>query len=201
MDVNWVLFQGSLTNASNFAAVALSAPVTFTDRSKPAHGRLARTSSTDEIRVSWTVPEGSREGRVLERAGRGDAAAPGLDRRSARLRRGSSGRIGDAAPSDGAARTPTRARDARRCPDCAVRWGLAASNLTRVAADASVTAYASSDLCGAPANASGFHPPGDFHTVVLDLAKYETDEARAAGLAYWHQRTACKSKPAAATPR
>ena len=53
--VNWVLFQGSLTNASDFAVVALSPVVTFADVDAPMHGRLARTSSTDEMRISWTT--------------------------------------------------------------------------------------------------------------------------------------------------
>ena len=57
--INWVLFEGSLDNASNFKVVALSPPLTFTDRDAPSHGRLARTSSVDEMRVSWTSTTGT----------------------------------------------------------------------------------------------------------------------------------------------
>jgi hypothetical protein len=53
-NLNWVLFEGSLTSATGFAVVAMSPPITFTDIDEPMHGRLARTSSTDEMRVSWT---------------------------------------------------------------------------------------------------------------------------------------------------
>ena len=42
-----------------YRAVALSPTITFTDRDAPSHGRLARTSSVDEMRVSWTSTEGT----------------------------------------------------------------------------------------------------------------------------------------------
>jgi hypothetical protein len=50
-ETNFVLFEGSLTDASSFKPLALSANLTFADRDMPTHGRLARTSSTDEMRV------------------------------------------------------------------------------------------------------------------------------------------------------
>ena len=79
------------------------------------HLRLSRTSSVQQMRVSWTSAQGD------------DAAKH------------------------------------------RVEWGVKASSLDRVTPAASHT-YAAADLCGFPANASGFHAPGFFHEAVLELA-------------------------------
>ena len=52
---NWVLFAGSLTSAAGFEVVAMSPVVRFLDADTPTQLRLARTSSVDEMRVSWTT--------------------------------------------------------------------------------------------------------------------------------------------------
>jgi hypothetical protein len=106
--VNWVLFEGSLTNASNFRVVATSPVVSFTDAAAPMHLRLARTSSTSEMRVSWTSALSSEQ---------------------------------------------------------SVAWGYSATALNLKAAATSHT-YAASDLCGYPANQSGFHDPGHHYEAV-----------------------------------
>ena len=129
--VNWVLFQGSLNNSSNFKVVALSSPVEFVDRDKPSHARLARTSSTDEMRVSWTVTSGT-------------------------------------------------------CSDCVVQWGLAQEQLNRTSDRPDVSTYGSDALCGVPANSSGYHSPGDHHTVVLNLSE-DPLTTRLAGLRYFYR--------------
>jgi hypothetical protein len=129
-DVNWVLFEGSLDNASNFKPIALSASLSFTDQNQPQHGRLARTSSVDEIRVSWTQ---------------------------------------------------------RSCGNgCRVEWGLSSDNLNRINTIVDSNTYSSNDLCGRPANSSGFHSPGIFYSVILDLSE-ETVESRMNGLMYHYR--------------
>ena len=113
--VNWALFSGSLTDASDFKVLAVSDTVTLRDAAAPMHLRLSRTSSVQQMRVSWTSAQGD------------DAAKH------------------------------------------RVEWGVKASSLDRVTPAASHT-YAAADLCGFPANASGFHAPGFFHEAVLELA-------------------------------
>jgi hypothetical protein len=110
--VNWVLFQGSLTNASDFNVLAVSPAVSLSDEQEPMHLRLARTSSVKEMRVSWT-----------------------------------------SAQSDGAH---------------AVQWGATSGTYDQTT-PASHHTYGAPDLCGAPANASGFHAPGTFHEAVLPI--------------------------------
>jgi hypothetical protein len=105
--INWVLFRGNLTDAT---AISVSTPVTFSDTS-PMHVRLARTSSTAELRVSWT----------------------------------------------------TRYDEVQ-----AVKWGQSATALSMRTA-ASSTTYTAADLCGPPANASGWHEPGFLHEALLHL--------------------------------
>ena len=129
--INFVLFEGSLDNASNFQPLALSPTVTFTDRDAPAHGRLARTSSIKEMRISWTSTTGT-------------------------------------------------------CVDCVVQWGLTAEKLDRTSESSTPTTYHASDLCGVPANSSGFHSPGDHFSVVLDLSE-ESSSLRSAGLNYYYR--------------
>ena len=59
--VGWALFEGSLTTADGFRVVALYLEVHFSDARAPMHLRLSRTSSTDQMRVSWTwSPAGTR---------------------------------------------------------------------------------------------------------------------------------------------
>ena len=59
--VGWALFEGSLTSAAGFRVLALSPEVRFADADAPMHLRLARTSSTTQMRVSWTwSPAGAR---------------------------------------------------------------------------------------------------------------------------------------------
>ncbi len=131
--VNWVLFEGSLTDATNFRPLALSPAVHFADAAHPAQLRLARTSSTDEMRVSWTATVAS--------------VAAGAT---------------------------------------TVQWGLAADALNRTANATAVSSYLAADLCGAPANNSGFHDPGLFFSAVLDLSG-EPAAARLAGLDYFYR--------------
>ena len=49
-----------------------------------------------------------------------------------------------------------------------VQWGVKDAVLDQTS-KASTHTYAASDLCGFPANASGFHAPGHFHEAVLSL--------------------------------
>ena len=114
--VNWVLFSGSLTNASDFNVLAISPTLTLLDEAAPMHLRLSRTSSVEQMRVSWT-----------------------------------SAQSGSAAHH-------------------VVQWGESASTLDRVTPAATSHTYTASDLCGFPANESGFHSPGFFHEAVLELA-------------------------------
>ncbi len=107
-DVNWVLFSGSLTDADNFAVLAISPALQLADAAEPMHVRLARTSSAEQLRVSWTSAQ--------------DASAA----------------------------------------DHVVQWGGSPTRLDRLARAVTHT-YAASDLCGFPANESGFHAPGQFH--------------------------------------
>lgn len=129
--VNWVLFEGSLTDATDFHPLAMSDTVVFKDAMRPMHGRLARTSSTDEMRVSWTSSSKSCTG------------------------------------------------------DCTVQWGTASTSLTRQSSASSASSYSHTDLCGLPANNSGFHDPGTMHTVVLSL-KQDSAADRLRGLRYVH---------------
>lgn len=129
--INWVLFRGSLTNASNFEAIALSPAVDFSDVDAVSHVRLARMSSTEQIRVSWTVPEGS-------------------------------------------------------CGDCSVQWGRSQDALHRTSQHPVSTTYHADALCGVPANSSGFHSPGNFLSVVLDLSA-DPEAARLTGLRYYYR--------------
>ena len=115
--VNWVLFSGSLTDPNDFKVLAVSAPVTLRDAAAPMHLRLSRTSSVEQMRVSWTSAQ--------------DADAAGH----------------------------------------VVQWGAAPFKLDRVTPASSTHTYASTDLCGFPANASGFHAPGYFHEALLELAE------------------------------
>ena len=114
--VNWVLFSGSLTSAANFKVLAISKPVELADADEPMHLRLARTSSVNQMRVSWTSSQAATP------------AAPPL-----------------------------------------VQFGATPTQLDQVAA-AKTHTYTASDLCGFPANASGFHHPGYHHSAILDLA-------------------------------
>ena len=118
--VNWVLFAGALDSATGFEVLALSKPVTLTDAALPMHVRLGRTSSIDEMRVSWT-----------------------------------------SAQQDG---------------EHNVEYGTVSGRLESTASAAAHT-YAPSDLCGFPANASGWHHPGYFHEATLPLPP-ERDTAR-----------------------
>lgn len=118
--VNWVLFSGSLIDAATFKVLAVSAPVTLLDAAAPMHVRLARTSSTDQMRVSWTSAQGAANASHV------------------------------------------------------VQWGTSATALDTVTPASSTHTYTPADLCGFPANASGFHSPGFFHEAVLDLTKAET---------------------------
>jgi hypothetical protein len=115
-EVNWVLFSGSLTNASDFAVLAVSPSLKLSDASAPMHVRLSRTSSTDQMRVAWTSAQGG--GGAVQHA---------------------------------------------------VQWGIDPAKLDKVVPAATHT-YQSSDLCGFPANESGFHAPGYFHEAVVELA-------------------------------
>jgi hypothetical protein len=63
-NMSWVLFQGSLTSDSGFAVVAMSPVVVFTDVDAPSHGRLARTSAVNEMRVSWTTNQNHANSQV-----------------------------------------------------------------------------------------------------------------------------------------
>lgn len=112
--VNWVLFSGSLTSASDFKVLAVSPIVTLRDASAPMHLRLARTSNIAQMRVSWTSAQSATEATHV------------------------------------------------------VQWGTEQSRLDR-ATPASTHTYSAADLCGFPANESGFHAPGFFHEAVLDL--------------------------------
>ena len=106
--VNWVLFKGQLTNAT---AVAVSRAAIFATATAPMHVRLARTHSTNEMRVSWTSKSNQNQ---------------------------------------------------------SVRWGRSPgvlSSHTRAVA----STYTAADLCGPPANQSGWHAPGFFHEAVLQL--------------------------------
>ena len=114
---NWVLFAGSLTSSAGFEVVALSPTVRFSDADAPSQLRLARTSSVDEMRVSWTSSPRA-------------AALGGME----------------------------------------VQWGAGPAALTRPAVPAASHTYGNGDLCGAPANSSGFHHPGVFFSAVLDLS-------------------------------
>jgi hypothetical protein len=118
---NWVLFADSLTSAVGFEVVSISPAVTFADADRPTQLRLARTSSVDEMRVSWTSS-----------AAAAAAAAAGAG--------------------------------------MAVQWGTDPAHLSKPAVTATGTSYAASDLCGMPANNSGYHHPGVFYTAVLPLA-------------------------------
>ena len=113
--INWVLFSGSLTNASDFEVLAISKPVQVSDATAPMHLRLARTSSAGQLRVSWTSAQSDAEAQHV------------------------------------------------------VQWGDYPSKLGRVTTAVTHT-YTASDLCGFPANASGFQAPGYFHEAVLDLS-------------------------------
>ncbi len=70
----------------------------------------------------------------------------------------------------------------------AVQWGLTASSLDRTAPAPVTSTYTAADLCGSPANSSGFHNPGTFFTTILDLSA-ETVEARTAGQQYYYRVT------------
>ena len=100
--VNWVLFAGALDDPAGFNVLAVSKPVNLVDAGAPMHVRLARTSSVDEMRVSWT-----------------------------------------SAQQDGAHK---------------VKFGTSAGVLDH-AVSATTHTYAAADLCGFPANASGWHHP------------------------------------------
>lgn len=110
--------------------MALSEPVNFEDALRPMHARLARTSSTDEIRISWTAANSSTS-------------------------------------------------------YSQIRWGLSSDMLNRTESAISST-YSASDLCGPPANSSGFHEPGVFYSTVLDLSS-ESTELRSQQLRYYYQ--------------
>ena len=58
-EVNWVLCAGDMVNSSSFEVLAISPSVSLTDAASPMHLRLARTSSLDEMRVSWTSAQAS----------------------------------------------------------------------------------------------------------------------------------------------
>ena len=129
-DINWVLFEGSLNESTNFYPRALSSPVQFTDQPLPQHGRLSRTSSTDEIQLSWTQTT---------------------------------------------------------CVGCSVEWGVSQAQLDRQTTQPpTTTTYQASDLCGVPANNSGWFDPGVFYTVILDLSQDAVDKRRK-GLTYFYR--------------
>ena len=131
---NWVLFAGSLTSAAGFEVVGVSEAVTFSDADQPSHLRLARTSSTNEMRVSWTS-------------------------------------------SAKTASTPM-----------AVQWGTDPAALTKPKVMGVASTYAATDLCGMPANNSGFHHPGVFFTAVLPLGSDSAAaKTTAAGLVYYYR--------------
>jgi hypothetical protein len=115
--VNWVLFNGSLTNATDFEVLAVSPSVVLRDAASPMHVRLTRTSSVEEIRVSWTSAQGAGEANHV------------------------------------------------------VEWGAAAGSLDRTTPASSTHTYTPADLCGFPANESGFRSPGYFHEAVLPLGE------------------------------
>ena len=116
-DINWVLFSGSLDSAAGFKVLAVSPVLSMSETSQPHHVRLARTSSVDEMRVSWTSVQG-----------------------------------------DGTHQ---------------VQWGTAPDSLSTTTLAASHT-YTQVDLCGFPANASGWHAPGWFREAVLALPRDRT---------------------------
>ena len=72
-----------------------------------------------------------------------------------------------------------------------VTWGLSPETVTSYDAPAAtISTYSASDLCGSPANSSGFHDPGTFFTTVLDLTRAGeagSVEARASGLRIYYQ--------------
>ena len=112
--INWVLFAGSLTSPTGFEVLAISPTVSLSDAAAPMHVRLARTSSPDEMRVSWTSaqPDGPHQ----------------------------------------------------------VQYGYSATALDNVA-QATTHTYTRGDLCGFPANESGYHDPGYHHETVLSLRR------------------------------
>lgn len=72
-------------------------------------------------------------------------------------------------------------------------WGLSPEKVTDFHAPApTYTTYSASDLCGSPANSSGFHDPGTFFTTVFDLTaagEAASVAARTAGLRVYYSVT------------
>eukprot|EP00039_Didymoeca_costata_P023149 m.6158 g.6158 ORF g.6158 m.6158 type:complete len:635 (+) comp3490_c0_seq1:62-1966(+) len=120
--VNFVLFEGSLSDPNNFQVVAMSDPITFSDATKPMHGRLARTTSTSEMRVSWTSAQSDTQATHI------------------------------------------------------VEYGTSANSLTQQEKALTYT-YSAANLCGPPANYSGYHDPGFMHTAVLDLSTFTSGQS------------------------
>ena len=70
--------------------------------------------------------------------------------------------------------------------DLEIQWGLEPTALNRSITSYSTTTYTAADLCGAPANSSGFHDPGAFSTAIFDLSG-ESPAQRLAGLTYYYR--------------
>jgi hypothetical protein len=72
-----------------------------------------------------------------------------------------------------------------------VQWGSDPTQLTKPTVAATSSTYLSTDLCGMPANNSGFHHPGVFFTAVLPLASDAEEEEAAryssTGLVYFYR--------------